>query len=208
MPASRDQLPPQAAHFPPVTLTGSHVSLVPLSPEHHDDLVEAVRDGELWKLWFTHAPAPEEMRAEIARRLELQQWGAMVPFAVIAPATGRAVGMTCLMNIDRVNRRLEVGGTWYAHGVQRTGLNTEAKLLLLGHCFETLDCIAVEFLVHFFNHPSRRAVERLGAKFDGILRNHSLAKNGTLRDTCVYSILPGEWPAVKANLQWLLTRPR
>ena len=182
--------------------------LVPLTQEHEAELAEAVQDGELWKLWFTHAPPPEQMRAEIDRRLELQQWGAMVPFAVLEPGSGRAVGMTCLMNIDTINRRLEIGGTWYARRVQRTALNTEAKLLLLGHCFEVLDCIAVEFLVHFMNHASRRAVERLGAKFDGILRNHLIAKNGTLRDTCVYSILPQEWPAVKANLSWMLTRPR
>lgn len=134
MPPNRDQLPPQASCFAPVTLRGSHVALVPLSLEHEADLAEAVRDGELWKLWFTNAPAPEEIRSEIERRLELQQWGAMVPFAVVEPQSGRAVGMTCLMNIDTVNRRVEIGGTWYARRVQRTGLNTEAKLLLLAHC--------------------------------------------------------------------------
>lgn len=208
MPASRDQLPPQTVLFPPVTLSGKNVLLVPLAMEHHEQLAEAVSDGELWKLWYTHAPAPQEMRGEIERRLHLQRWGAMLPFTVIEPATQRAVGMTSLMNIDAVSRRVEVGSTWYARRVQRTALNTEAKLLLLEHAFETFNCIAVEFLVHFFNRASRRAVERLGAKFDGVLRNHSLAKNGTLRDTCVYSILPNEWPAVKANLEFMLTRPR
>lgn len=208
MPASRDQLPPQTVLFPSVTLTGRNVVLVPLATAHCEQLAEAVRDGELWKLWYTHAPAPEEMRAEIERRLGLQQWGAMLPFTVIDPAEQRAVGMTSLMNIDSVSRRVEIGSTWYAQRVQRTALNTEAKLLLLAHAFEALDCIAVEFLVHFMNHASRRAVERLGAKFDGVLRNHSFAKNGTIRDTCVYSILPNEWPAVKANLSWKLDKRR
>jgi RimJ/RimL family protein N-acetyltransferase len=208
MPASHDQLPPQSVLFPPVTLSGRSVTLVPLAIDHHDQLAESVRDGELWKLWYTHAPAPEEMHDEIERRLGLQRWGAMLPFTVIDPAEQRAVGMTSLMNIDSVSRRVEVGSTWYAQRVQKTALNTEAKLLLLGHAFETLDCIAVEFLVHFMNQASRRAVERLGAKFDGVLRNHSFAKNGTIRDTCVYSILPNEWPAVKANLIWMLEKPR
>jgi RimJ/RimL family protein N-acetyltransferase len=198
------QAPP--ADFGPVTLSGTRVSLVPLTMEHHDDLVTAVRDGELWTLWYTSAPEPEEMVAEIARRLALQVAGSMIPFAVIDNATGKAVGMTTYMNIDATNRRVEIGSTWYAKSVQRTGLNTEAKLLLLAHAFDMLNCIAVEFRTHIMNHQSRRAIERIGAKLDGILRNHSLARNGTFRDTVVYSIIVGEWPVVRAHLNGLLTR--
>jgi N-acetyltransferase len=191
----------------PVTLRGSHAILEPLSQKQHDDLVEGVRDGELWKLWFTLVPRPEMMHAEIDRRLALQLQGSMLPFAVIERTSGRAVGMTTYMNVDPAHRRLEIGSTWYRKHVQRTGVNTECKLLLLTHAFESLDCIAVEFRTHFFNQQSRRAIERLGAKLDGILRNHQIAPNGTLRDTCVYSIIAAEWPAVKAHLRWLLDKP-
>src|ERR1700689_5492309 len=128
----------------------------------------------------------------------------MIPFAVIEKATGEAVGMTTYMHIDAANRRVEIGSTWYRKRVQRSALNTECKLLLLTHAFENLSCIAVEFRTHFFNHASRRGIERLGAKQDGILRNHQIASNGTLRDTVVYSILPGEWPTVKAHLNYQL----
>jgi len=154
--------------FGPVTLTGDVVRLVPLTLEHHDDLVAAVRDGELWRLWYTSAPEPEDVDAEIERRLALRDAGTMIPFAVIDCASGHAVGMTTYMHIDKANRRVEVGSTWYAHSVQRTGLNTEAKLLLLAHAFEQLECIAVEFRTHFLNKQSRAAIERLGAKLDGI----------------------------------------
>jgi RimJ/RimL family protein N-acetyltransferase len=197
---------------PPVTLSGRHVLLEPLAHRQHDDLCEAVRDGELWKLWYTAIPAPEAMTAEIDRRLGLQAAGSMMPFAVLSPDTGRAVGMTTYMNIDGTNRRVEIGSTWYRASVQRTALNTEAKLLLLGHAFEDLDCIAVEFRTHFFNQASRRAIERLGAKLDGILRHHQINRHpdaeGALRDTCVYSILAIEWPNVKAGLRLRLERER
>jgi len=165
--------------FGPVTLVGGLVRLEPLATEHHDDLVAAVRDGELWRLWYTSAPEPQNMQAEIARRLALEDAGTMIPFAVIDVANGRAVGMTTYMHIDKANRRVEIGSTWYARSMQRTGLNTEAKLLLLGHAFDGLGCIAVEFRTHFMNQQSRRAIERLGAKLDGILRSHSFAKDGT-----------------------------
>lgn len=188
----------------PVTLQDDSVILAPLSQAHAADLAEAVRDGELWKLWYTAIPAPEKMAAEIDRRLDLQRKGSMLPFAVIEAADGRAVGMTTYMNIDAANRRVEIGSTWYRKSVQRSALNTRAKLLLLRHAFEVLDCIAVEFRTHFFNRQSRAAIERLGAKQDGILRSHQIAPNGTLRDTVVYSILPAEWPAVKAGLEWRL----
>jgi len=182
--------------------------LVPLSLDHHDALVLAVQDGELWRLWYTTAPAPETMRAEIERRLGLREAGAMLPFTVIDRKTGQPVGMTTYMNIDNVNRRVEIGSTWYARRVQRSALNTEAKLLLLTHAFDALGCIAVEFRTHFMNQQSRRAIERLGAKLDGILRCHSVAANGTLRDTCVYSVIATEWPTVRAHLAWELERPR
>ncbi|MEY4661898.1 MAG: putative ribosomal N-acetyltransferase YdaF [Pseudomonadota bacterium] len=194
----------------PTTLSGQHVALVPLTPAHHDDLVEAVQDGQLWQLWYTAIPQPEGMATEIARRLDLQSRGSMCPFAVIDTASGKAVGMTTYMNIDAVNRRLEIGSTWYRKSVQRGPLNTEAKSLLLTHAFEQLACIAVEFRTHFFNHQSRRAIERLGAKLDGVLRCHQVNPHpmaaGTLRDTCVYSIVATEWPSVKAHLDFQRSR--
>ena len=184
----------------PVSLHGRHVSLVPLSHAHHHDLVEAVKDGDLWTLWYTKIPTPEGLRVEIDRRLELQRQGSMIAFAVIEQSTREAVGMTTFMNIDSVNRRVEIGSTWYRKRVQRSALNTECKLLLLTHAFEQLNCIAVEFRTHFFNMQSRAAIERLGAKLDGVLRQHQIASNGTLRDSCVYSILDREWPTVKTHL--------
>jgi RimJ/RimL family protein N-acetyltransferase len=192
----------------PVTLSAGRVRLEPLGRRHEADLVEAVQDGELWRLWYTSIPRPERMGAEIERRLGLQAAGTMLPFAVIDAATAKAVGMTTYMNIDAANRRVEIGSTWYRRSVQRTDLNTRCKLLLLEHAFERLDCIAVEFRTHFFNHQSRRGIERLGAKLDGILRSHQFASDGTLRDTCVYSIVAGEWPAVKSHLTWQLAKPR
>jgi len=190
----------------PVTLRSARVTLEPLAHSHRDDLVEAVQDGQLWKLWYTSVPAPEKMGAEIDRRLGLQTAGSMLPFAVIDNAAAKAVGMTTYMNIDAVHKRVEIGSTWYRRSAQRTDLNTHCKLLLLTHAFETLGCIAVEFRTHFFNQQSRRGIERLGAKLDGILRSHQLASNGTLRDTCVYSIVAGEWPTVKAHLTFLLSK--
>ncbi len=190
----------------PITLAGLHASLVPLELSHHDDLAEALRDGELWNLWYTAIPTPDGLRAEIDRRLDIQRQGSMIPFAVIETATGRAVGMTTYMHIDAPNRRLEIGSTWYRRRVQRSPVNTECKLLLMTHAFERLQCIAVEFRTHFFNRQSRAAIERLGAKLDGILRQHQVARDGSLRDTCVYSVIAAEWPAVKANLMHRLGR--
>lgn len=193
-----------------VELRGQHVALLPLNMSHESDLVEAVKDGELWRHWYTLIPSPEKMGEEIKRRLKLQDQGNMLPFAVMA--SGKAVGMTTYMNIDAPNKRLEIGSTWYRANVQRTPLNTECKRLLLTHAFEQLQCIAVEFRTHFFNQQSRRAIERLGAKLDGILRNHAINTHpdavGALRDTCVYSILNTEWPSVKAHLDYQLRRAR
>ena len=191
----------------PVSLRGTHASLVPLEIGHAEALTAAVRDGELWRLWYTAVPSPEDMVAEIERRLGLQAKGSMLPFTVL-DADGVPSGMTTYMNIDAANRRVEIGSTWYNARVQRSPLNTECKLMLLTHAFETLDCIAVEFRTHFFNHQSRRGIERLGAKLDGVLRNHQRAGNGTLRDTCVYSIVQAEWPTVKTHLRWQIDKPR
>lgn len=192
----------------PITLTGKLATLVPLSAAHHDDLVEAVKDGELWNLWYTLIPTPDKVHGEIERRLGLQTAGSMLPFAIIENSTGKAVGMTTYMNIDARNRRVEIGSTWYRKRVQRTALNTECKLLLLTHAFETLNCIAVEFRTSFFNYQSRKAIERVGAKLDGVLRQHMVMQNGTVRDTCVYSIIPCEWPSVKSHLNYQLSKPR
>ncbi|KYF66566.1 GNAT family N-acetyltransferase [Sorangium cellulosum] len=192
----------------PVSLRGSHAALEPLTHAHHDELAEAVRDGELWNLWYTYIPRPEGLRDEIERRLSLQRSGSMLPFVVVDARSGRAVGMTTYMNIDAGNRRVEIGSTWYRKSVQRTALNTECKLLLLQHAFETLECIAVELRTHFFNQQSRRAIERLGAKLDGVLRNHVRASDGTLRDTCVYSIIASEWPTVRSHLTHQLSKAR
>ena len=191
----------------PLSLSGPRASLVPLRPDHAPGLVEAVLDGELWRLWYTSIPPPDGMTAEIERRLSLQAQGSMLPFTVL-DAEGRIVGMTTYMNVDETHRRVEIGSTWYARRAQRTALNTECKRLLLTHAFESLGCIAVEFRTHAFNTQSRRAIERLGARLDGILRHHQRIPNGTLRDTCVYSIVAPEWPTVRAHLAWQLDRAR
>ena len=191
----------------PVSLRGTHAALEPLELPHQSGLCDAVRDGELWKLWYTAIPQPDSMRAEIERRLGLQANGTMLPFTV-SDAGGKIAGMTTFMNIDATNKRVEIGSTWYAASAQRTPLNTQCKLLLLIHAFEALDCIAVEFRTSFFNQASRAAILRLGARQDGILRSHQRHGDGSLRDTCVYSIIAAEWPAVKTHLQFQLARPR
>lgn len=191
----------------PVELPGRWARLVPLAPTHGPALAEAVRDGELWKLWYTAVPPPERMDAEITRRLGLQQAGTMLPFTIL-DIDGVPVGMTTYMNVDVTHRRVEIGSTWLARRVQRGPLNTQCKRLLLGHAFEVLDCIAVEFRTHRLNTQSRRAIERLGAQLDGMLRSHQRMPDGTLRDTAVYSITAAEWPTVRSHLDWQLTRPR
>ena len=185
----------------PVRLTGQRVVLEPLLVEHHDELVTAASDGRLWELWYTSVPAPGGMRAEIGRRLNQQTAGTMLPFTTRRADTGAVIGMTTFMNVDAVNRRVEIGSTWNARSAQRSGTNAESKLLLLHHAFETLDCIAVEFRSHWHNHQSRAAIERLGAKQDGVLRSHQRMADGSLRDTVVYSIIAPEWPAVRAGLR-------
>jgi RimJ/RimL family protein N-acetyltransferase len=193
------------AWLEPIELAGRSARLEPLAAAHAAGLADASRDGDLSALWYTTVPRPEAMAAEIERRLALQAQGSMLPFAV-RDAKGDLVGMTTYMNVDRVHRRVEIGSTWYARRVQRTALNTECKLMLLTHAFERLGCIAVEFRTHFMNRASRRGIERLGARLDGILRHHQVMPDGTLRDTCVYSIVAPEWPTVRSHLNYELTR--
>jgi len=191
----------------PVELIGVHASLIPLAAAHEPALCDAARDGELWKLWYTSVPSPDSMGAEIERRLALKARGSMLPFTVL-DAGGRVAGMTTYMNIEAGHRRVEIGSTWYRRSVQRSPLNTECKLMLLGHAFEALECIAVEFRTHRLNTQSRRAIERLGAQLDGVLRAHQRAADGALRDTAVYSITAAEWPTIRTHLRWQLERPR
>lgn len=182
-----------------VLLVGGHVRLEPLHPDHGDGLALAAADGDGWRKWTTTVPRPEGVPAEIERRLRLHADHAMVPWATCLP-NGTPVGMTTYLNLDAVNRRLEIGSTWLGASAQGTGVNPEAKLLQLGRAFDELDCIAVEFRTHWHNRQSRRAIEALGAKQDGVLRNHVVWRDGSLRDTVVYSIVRGEWPAVRSGL--------
>jgi N-acetyltransferase len=192
----------------PVTLQGRHATLEPLAPGHLDEIRAAASDGELWRLWYTSVPAPERTSAWLAATLEMREKQGALPFVVRDNTDGSLVGSTRYFNVDAANRRLEIGHTWYARRAQRTAINTECKLLLLTHAFETLRCIAVEFRTHWFNHASRTAIARLGAKQDGVLRNHLLMPDGSRRDTVVFSIIDGEWLAVKQHLRFLLERPR
>lgn len=187
-------------------LDGDRVSLVPLSLDHLNDLESAVSEGDLWKTWYTRIPSPEGMRGDIERRLALREAGAILPWAVRDNARGAVVGMTTFLNIVPADRRLEIGSTWLAKSAQRTGINTEAKLLLLTHAFEALDCMAVEFRTHWHNHQSRAAIAGLGAKQDGVLRNHTIWRDGSIRDTVVFSIIAGEWPSVRLGLREKLAR--
>ncbi len=193
--------PPQ-----PLVLEGEHVRLEPLERGHAAGLAEATRDGELWNLWVTAVPSPDALPGWIDTALAQQRAGRALPFAVRRLRDGRLVGSTRYMNIEEQQRRLEIGTTWYARSVQRTGLNTECKALLLRHAFEALGCIAVEFRTHWFNHASREAIARLGAKQDGVLRNHQRLPDGSLRDTVVFSITDTEWPAVRRHLSVRQTR--
>ena len=192
----------------PVTLRSEHATLEPLSRDHVPALAKAAEDGELWRLWYTGVASPEKMRDYVTTALDWRERLDAMPFVVRQNATGDVVGCTRYFNVDAVNRRLEIGHTWYAKRVQRTPLNTECKLLLLTHAFEKLGCIAVEFRTHWFNHASRAAIARLGAKQDGVLRNHAVMPDGTKRDTVVFSIIDGEWPAVRQHLRFQLEKPR
>ena len=183
-------------------LSSPHVRLEPLSRDHAADLAVASNEGDLWRnAWYTSIPAPDAVAAEIDRRLELQAEGMMAPWAIVSPATGTAVGMTTFMNIDEANRRLEIGSTWMAYSAHGTAINPAAKLLLLTRAFDELHCIAVELRTHAANAQSRAAIAKLGATQDGILRQHKLWRDGSLRDTVVFSILDSEWPGVRAGLE-------
>jgi len=195
---------PQASFIKPVVLTGTLVRLEPLTSDHVPSLAAAA--GELWRLWYTSVAAPERMPDYVASALDMRERLGAMPLVVRENATGEIVGCTRYFNVDAANRRLEIGHTWYAKRVQRTGVNTECKLLLLRHAFENLHCIAVEFRTHWFNHASRTAIARLGAKQDGVLRNHQLLPDGSRRDTVVFSILDSEWLAVQQHLQFQLQR--
>ncbi|MCB2414031.1 GNAT family N-acetyltransferase [Demequina sp. TTPB684] len=177
------------------------VRLEPLALHHHDDLCAAVSVGDLWTTWYASVPSPDQMKQEIERRLTLQKNGEMAPWAIVARSTGRPVGMTTFMNLDPTHRRLEIGSTWLGKEAQRTGVNPAAKLLLLSRAFDDLGCIAVELRTHWHNHASRAAIARLGAKQDGVLRNHMVWKDGTVRDTVVFSILDCEWATVRRGLE-------
>lgn len=193
-------------HCKPMTLKGKHVTLEALEQHHLADVQAAAADGELWKLFFTSVPSPDNTQNWLNIALEMQQQQKAVPFVVRENATGQIVGATRYCNMDINNKRLEIGYTWYAQRVQRSPVNTECKLLLLGHAFEEFGCIAVEFRTDWFNRRSQAAIERLGAKRDAVLRNHMILPDGRIRDTVVYSILNSEWAGVKKNLQYMQTK--
>lgn len=194
-----------AAFVEPVTLRGRHATLEPLAPGHEQDIASAAADGELWRLWYTSVPAPERTAAWLATALAMRRDQGAMPF-VVRDSRGAIVGSTRYFNVDAAHRRLEIGHTWYARRAQRTGINTECKLMLLRHAFEQLGCIAVEFRTHWFNHASRAAIARLGAKQDGVLRNQDLWRDGTVRDVVVYSVIDAEWPSVRLGLRERLGR--
>lgn len=186
------------------TLTGRHVTLRPLAPGDRDGLVAAAADGAIADLFFTNVTGLADPDAFMAAAFRERDFGRAMPFAVETP-DGRLVGLTRYMRMNAAHRRLEIGGTFYAQSVQRSGVNTEAKLLLLGHAFEAMGCNAVQIRTDWFNKRSQAAIERLGAKRDGVLRNHQVM-DGRIRDIVVYSIIAGEWPGVQRNLRFLLAR--
>ena len=190
----------------PVTLTGHGLSLVPLGLSHEAGLSAAAADGELWKLRLTSVPEPEQTRAYIEAALAAREVGKRFAFAVRDLATGTVLGSSSYHDILPAVRRVEIGWTWYAKRCQRTHVNTTCKLLMLTHAFETLDCQVVGWRTDNFNFASQRAIERLGAHKDGVIRGHALRRDGTIRDTVMYSLRSGEWPEVKAQLLYLLDK--
>lgn len=190
----------------PVTLQGRYAIVEPLVLAHVDELIDAASDGELWKLWYTSVPDPASMQEWVAAALRQRDDTGALPFVIRRKEDARLVGATRYFNVAAPNRRLEIGHTFYSQNAQRTAINTESKLLLLAHAFDRLGCLGVELRTHFMNQASRRAIERLGAKLDGVLRSHQVMPDGSLRDTCVYSIIAHEWPAVRNNLSARLER--
>lgn len=190
----------------PIRLSGAYAVLEPIAADHREGLAAAVRDGELWRLWYTSIPHPDKMAEYIDAALQMvSDTGALV-FVVRDKFTDRVIGCSRYFNVDEANQRLEIGHTWYAKSVQRTPINTDCKRLLLSHAFEDLDAIAVEFRTHWHNHASRAAIARLGAKQDGILRHHQRGEDGIFRDTVVFSIIAPEWPTVRKSLDFKLNR--
>lgn len=187
------------------SLAGKHVTLRPLVREDRDPLVEAASDGKLWETFYTVVPGPDTVDAWLAAAFRDQDHGRALPFAVL-DSSGTLVGSTRYLRMSPENRRLEIGATFYAARNQRTGVNTEAKLLLLAHAFEAMDCVCVQIRTDFLNRQSQRAIERLGAKQDGVIRGHRIMPDGRVRDMVVYSILDHEWRGVKQNLQMMLAR--
>jgi len=194
------------AWIKPILLRGPHVVLEPMSKEHVKGLKLAVADGELWNLWYTHVPNISEVGRYVETALAEQESGQSIPFVICDAETKRVIGSTRFCHIDHQNKRVEIGYTWYAKSFQRTRMNTQCKYLLLEHAFETLECIAVEFRTHWHNQASRNAILRLGAKQDGVLRNHQVMADGGYRDTVVFSIINQEWPVIKTSLTNKLLR--
>ncbi len=184
------------------TLQGPQVTLDPMLAQHVDELSQAAQDGELWKLWFTGVAHPDDMQAYVSTALQQKDDGLSLPYVVRHNDSGKLIGSSRICNRDHKNNRLEIGYTWYSKSFQRTAVNTQCKYLLLNYAFENLGVVAVEFRTHWMNHASRNAIARLGAKQDGVLRRHVKMPDGTYRDTVVFSILDGEWPAVKSFLQF------
>ena len=192
----------------PVTLSARGVALVPLALEHESGLAAAAADGKLWQLRVTSVPEPQETRAYIETALQMREAGNRFAFAVTDEATGAVWGSSSYHDISPAVRRVEIGYTWYASRCQRTHVNTTCKLLMLTHAFETLDCNVVGWRTDNFNYASQTAIERLGARKDGVIRGHALRRDGTIRDTVMYSLRAGEWPEVKAQLLYMLNKPR
>ncbi|HZH06802.1 MAG TPA: GNAT family protein [Lautropia sp.] len=190
----------------PLTLQGHHVSIEPMTAVHRDEIEAAAADGALWNLWYTSVPDPQGLEGWMAVALKQREEAGAMPFVIRRKSDSKVVGATRYFNVAAENRRLEIGHTFYSRSVHRTAVNSETKLLLLRHAFETLNCAGVELRTHFMNHQSRSAIERLGAKLDGILRCHQIMPDGSLRDTCVYSIVAHEWPAVRNHLTFRLSR--
>lgn len=189
-----------------ITLTSDLITLSPLSFEHEAELNQAAKDGKLWQLWYTSVPHPDNTKSYIEKALQQHKQGTALPFVVIDNETKKVIGCTRICNAQVAHNRVEIGYTWYAKSKQKTAVNTQCKLLLLQYAFEQLGCIAVEFRTHWHNIASRNAIARLGAKQDGVLRNHQIMADGTVRDTVVFSILNNEWPAVKKSLQFRLSQ--
>ncbi|WP_281613194.1 GNAT family protein [Flammeovirga sp. SubArs3] len=189
-----------------IELEGALVKLIPLKLDHKEELLNAASDGELWKLWFTSVPSINTIDKYLEKALEDYQLEKSLPFVVIDKKTNKVIGSTRFTNAVTHHKRVEIGYTWYAKSYQKTGVNTECKFLLLRHAFETLHCIAVEFRTHWHNQASRKAIARLGAKQDGVLRNHQIGEDGTLRDTVVFSIVRDEWAVTKKSLLFKLNQ--